>query len=173
MGLGSEIRDPEKSLPDPGFRGQKGTGSRIPYPGSGSATLASLPPLLIFILVGPHWFGCPQRDGEYSRGPTFGGFVTIPQRGRRRTTGLEDYRVQEYRLFSSPSIKCNLLRERESLSEDSQNIPCASLKKRGSWVISIYLWLSWIRIHVGYLRIRIQEHVNWRIFYLRRFVYLL
>jgi hypothetical protein len=32
MGLGSEIRDPEKNLfwiPDPGSRGQKGTGSRI------------------------------------------------------------------------------------------------------------------------------------------------
>ncbi len=30
---------------------------------------------------------------------------------------------------------------RESLSEDSQNIPCATLKRRGSWVMSIYLWL--------------------------------
>jgi hypothetical protein len=31
MGLGSEIRDPEKPIPDPGSgsRGQKGTGSRI------------------------------------------------------------------------------------------------------------------------------------------------
>jgi hypothetical protein len=29
MGLGSEIRDPEKHIPDPGSRGQKGTGSRI------------------------------------------------------------------------------------------------------------------------------------------------
>jgi hypothetical protein len=26
---GSEIRDPEKAIPDPGSRGQKGTGSRI------------------------------------------------------------------------------------------------------------------------------------------------
>ncbi len=26
---GSEIRDPEKPITDPGFRGQKGTGSRI------------------------------------------------------------------------------------------------------------------------------------------------
>jgi hypothetical protein len=32
---GSEIRDPEKPLPDPGSRGQKG-------PGSGSATLIFL-----------------------------------------------------------------------------------------------------------------------------------
>jgi hypothetical protein len=33
--------------------------------------------------------------------------------------------VQEYRL---PSIKCNVLRE--SLSENTQNIPCATLKRR-------------------------------------------
>ncbi len=37
MGLGSGIRDPgsgiwKKPIPDPGFRGQKGTGSRIPDP---------------------------------------------------------------------------------------------------------------------------------------------
>jgi hypothetical protein len=30
MGLGSGIRDPEKPIPDPGSRGQKGTGSQIP-----------------------------------------------------------------------------------------------------------------------------------------------
>jgi hypothetical protein len=29
MVLGSEIRDPEKPIPDPGSRGQKDTGSRI------------------------------------------------------------------------------------------------------------------------------------------------
>jgi hypothetical protein len=34
MGLGSEIRDPKKPIPDPGSRGEK-----APYPGSGSATL--------------------------------------------------------------------------------------------------------------------------------------
>jgi hypothetical protein len=52
------------------------------------------------------------------------------QRGRR----LQDYRV----LLSPPSSKCNVLCE--SLSVDSQNIPCATLKRRGSWVISVYLW---------------------------------
>ncbi len=36
---------------------------------------------------------------------------------------------------------CNVLRER--LSEDRQNIPCATLKGRGSWVNSIYLWF-WV-----------------------------
>jgi hypothetical protein len=37
MGLGSGIPDPrtgirKKPIPDPGSRGQKGNGSRIPYP---------------------------------------------------------------------------------------------------------------------------------------------
>jgi hypothetical protein len=36
---GSEIRDPEKPIPDPGSRGQKGTRFQIPDPGSGSTTL--------------------------------------------------------------------------------------------------------------------------------------
>ncbi len=31
---------------------------------------------------------------------------------------------------------------RESLSVDSQNIPYATLKRRESWVISVYLWLE-------------------------------
>ncbi len=39
-----------------------------------------------------------------------------------------EYRIQDYRLPSLPSIKCNVLRE--SLSEDSQNIHCATLKRR-------------------------------------------
>ncbi len=49
--------------------------------------------------------------------------------------------VQEYRLLSF--IKCNVLRE--SLCVDSQNIHCATLMKRGPWVISIYLWLLPVR----------------------------
>jgi hypothetical protein len=36
----------------------------------------------------------------------------------------------------SPSFKCNVLRE--TISVDSQNIPCATLKRSGSWVISVY-----------------------------------
>jgi hypothetical protein len=39
-------------------------------------------------------------------------------------------------LPSPPSFKCNVLRE--SLSVDSQNIPCATLKKGGR--VSVYLW---------------------------------
>ncbi len=56
-------------------------------------------------------------------------------RSRCRTSQLLDYRVQEYRLPSRPSFKCNVLRE--SLSVDSQNIPCATLNRRGSWVLSV------------------------------------
>jgi hypothetical protein len=46
MDLGSGIRDPrpgirKRPIPDPGCRGQKGTGTRISDPGSGSATLLS------------------------------------------------------------------------------------------------------------------------------------
>jgi hypothetical protein len=45
------------------------------------------------------------------------------------TSLLQDYRVQEHRFPSPPSFKCNVLRE--SLSEDSQNIPCATTKSGG------------------------------------------
>jgi hypothetical protein len=65
-----------------------------------------------------------------SGGPTFGDFFTILTDGSMQdNTPLQDYRVQEYRLLSPPSIKCNVLRG--SLSEDSQNIPCTTLKRRG------------------------------------------
>jgi hypothetical protein len=62
-----------------------------------------------------------------SRGPTYADFVTILTEG-----SMQDFtvaRLQEFRLPSPPSIKCNVLRE--SLSEYSQNIPCATLKRRG------------------------------------------
>ncbi len=59
-----------------------------------------------------------------SRGPIFGDLHREVDAGRHRCkTSL-----------SPPSFKCNVLRE--SLSEDSQNTPCGTLKKRGSWVIS-------------------------------------
>jgi hypothetical protein len=99
-----------------------------------------------------------------SRGPTFGDFVTILAKGSMQNNTvarLQSTRVQTS--LSSPSIKCNVLRE--SFSEDSQNILCATPKRRGSWVISVYLclsvadpdpnpgsvgsvcfWVSWIRI---------------------------
>ncbi len=72
-----------------------------------------------------------------SRGTTNGDFVTILTEGSCRTSRLQDYRIRGDRLLPPPSIKLNVLRE--SLSEDSQNIPCATLKTGGSGVISIYL----------------------------------
>jgi hypothetical protein len=47
---------------------------------------------------------------------------------------LQSTRVQT---ALSPSFKCNVLRE--SLTVDSQHIPCATLKKRGSWITFVYL----------------------------------
>ncbi len=78
----------------------------------------------------------PREMENISRGPTFGHFVTIRTERSMQVCKTTDYRVQEYRLPSPPSFKCNVLRE--SLSVDSQNIPCATLKRRGSWVIFIY-----------------------------------
>ncbi len=70
-----------------------------------------------------------QREMEnISSGPTFGDFI-------RTEVSMQDV-VQEYRLPFLPSFKCNVLRK--SLSTDSQNIPCATLKRRGSWVISVH-----------------------------------
>jgi hypothetical protein len=71
-----------------------------------------------------------------SRGRTFGDFVTI-----RTKASMQDVTVaglQEYRLPSPPSFKCTHVL-RVSLFMDSQNVPCATLKRRGSWVISICL----------------------------------
>ncbi len=79
----------------------------------------------------------PREMENISRGPTFGDFVTI-RTERSMQDGivarLQSTRVQEYKLPSPPFFKCNVLRE--SLSVDSQNIPCAILKRMGSWVIS-------------------------------------
>jgi hypothetical protein len=44
---GSEIRDPEKPIPDPGSRGQKSTGSRIRIRNTGSEYESSLVPLAL------------------------------------------------------------------------------------------------------------------------------
>ncbi len=87
---------------------------------------------------GPLCHQCaPGRYREnISRGPTFGDFVTSLREGSMQditVTGLQSTGVR-----TPLSIKLNVLRE--SLSKDSQNIPCAALKKRGSWVISVYIW---------------------------------
>ncbi len=81
------------------------------------------------------WLEATLREMEnISRGPTFGDLVTILTEGSMLDVKVARlYRVQEYRLPSPPCIKCNVLHE--SLSEDSQNIPCATLKRRGSWTL--------------------------------------
>ncbi len=68
------------------------------------------------------------------RGPIFGDLSLSAPRRRCRISKLQGYRVQKYRLPSPPSFKCNVLCE--SLSVDSHIIPCAKLKRRGSWAIS-------------------------------------
>jgi hypothetical protein len=65
-----------------------------------------------------------------SRGPIFGDFITTLTEGSIQdltVARLESTKVQNP---ISPSIKCNVLHD--SLSEDSQNIPCATLKRRES-----------------------------------------
>ena len=77
--------------------------------------------------------------------------LSAPRR-RSWTSQLQNYRVKEYRLPSPPSYKCNVLRE--SLSVDSQNIPCETIeKRRGSWVISVYLWKQ----SIGFVLVRVRD----------------
>ncbi len=52
-------------------------------------------------------------------------------------SGILSLSAQRGRCRTSRSFKCNVLRE--GLSVGSQNIPCAKLNRRGSWVISVYL----------------------------------
>jgi hypothetical protein len=69
-----------------------------------------------------------------SRVPTFGDFVTIRTEASMQDVTVERLQSTRGQISLSPSFKRNVLRE--SLSEDSQNISCATLKRRGSWVIS-------------------------------------
>jgi hypothetical protein len=77
----------------------------------------------------------PREMENIRRGPNFGDFVSI----RTEEASMQNItvaRLQSTRVQNplSPSFRFNVLRE--SLSVDSQNIPCAALKRRGSWVIS-------------------------------------
>ncbi len=74
------------------------------------------------------------------RGPNFGDFVTIRTLVSMQDVSVQDYRVQDSPLH--PFFNCNVLRE--SLSVDSENNPCATLKRTGSWVISVYLCVGWM-----------------------------
>ncbi len=76
------------------------------------------------------------REMENKRkGSTFGDFVTEGLMQDVTVAKLQSTRVPYYKLSPPPSFKCKVLRE--SLPVNSQNIPCATLKRRGSWVISI------------------------------------
>ncbi len=86
-----------------------------------------------------------ERDGEYKQRSHLREFCHFPHRGV--AAGCHSCRLQEYRLPSLPSFKCNVLRE--ILSVDNKNIPCATLKRRGSWVISVYLWVGHTCLHAG------------------------
>jgi hypothetical protein len=56
--------------------------------------------------------------------------------------------VQEHRLPSHTSIKINVLRE--ILIRDRQNIPCATLKRRGPWIISFISGFTCINAEQGW-----------------------
>ncbi len=84
-----------------------------------------------------------QRGGEYKKRFYLRGFSHYPHRGvdaGQHGCKTTEYRTRVQTPISPVSIKCNVLRE--SLSEDSQNIPCATLKRRWSWVIFKWLWLK-------------------------------
>ncbi len=93
-----------------------------------------------------------------SRGPTFRDFVTIRTEASKKnaTVARQSTRVQ------TPLSPLNVLRE--SLFVDSQNFFCATLKRRGSWVISVYLWIkSSIRTAGGRRDTRPSTHrSSWR-----------
>ncbi len=74
-----------------------------------------------------------------NRGPTFGDLVTIST--ERSMQDVTVARLQSTRLQTPlPFFQCNILRE--SLSVDRQNFRCATLKSRGSWVISVRISLA-------------------------------
>jgi hypothetical protein len=86
------------------------------------------------------WSGLSERWRIQEEVPPSGFLSLSAPRRRCRTSKLQAYRVQEYRLPTPPSFKCNVLRE--SLSGDSKITPYATLKRRGSWVISVYLCMN-------------------------------
>jgi hypothetical protein len=70
-----------------------------------------------------------------SRGSTFGDFVTIRTGGSMQNVTV--VRLQSTRVQTLLSLLFKNVMYCVSLSVDSQNIPCATLKRKESWVISI------------------------------------
>ncbi len=72
----------------------------------------------------------PAKQGCGSAFLSTGILSLSSQRGPCRTTRLSGYEVQDCRLHSPPSMKCNVLRE--SLSEDSKNMySLRNIKEKG------------------------------------------
>jgi hypothetical protein len=71
----------------------------------------------------------PRKMENKGTGPTFGDFVAILIDGLMQDNTVTRLHV-EYKSTDShlPLIKCDVL----CLSEESQNIPCAKLKRRGA-----------------------------------------
>jgi hypothetical protein len=79
-----------------------------------------------------------------SRGPTFGDFVTIRSEVSMQDVTVARLQTKRVQTSLSPLFYMWWGTAWESLSVDSQNIPCATLKRRGSWAISVYLWVTTI-----------------------------
>ncbi len=91
-----------------------------------------------------------------SRGPTFGDFVTI-----RTEASMQDVtvtRLQSTRVQTTDSLLPSLLNVMYCVKVSLwtvKNIPCATLKRKGSWVISVYLLIH----SLAGLRIRIRIRI--------------
>ncbi len=78
MGLGSEIRDPEKPIPDPRSRGQKGAGSRIRIRNTGGEYMFHFNVSMINVRRIPNRLGSlqpPISISNWSTAPTYSKFL--------------------------------------------------------------------------------------------------
>jgi hypothetical protein len=73
----------------------------------------------------------PREIENKSRGPTLEDFVTILTEGSMQDVTVARLQSTGVQTPPPPSIKCNVPVLRESLSEANQNIPCATLQRRG------------------------------------------
>jgi hypothetical protein len=102
---------------------------------------------------------CNQRNGEYKKRSHLRRFCRYLHRG----INAGRHRVQEYRLPSLPSFKCNVLRESLSVDTDSRNIPCATLKRQGVvGNLCIFLCATISPVLCNYLTCSVQlSHLFW------------
>jgi len=74
-----------------------------------------------------------------SRGPTFGDFVTVRTEASMQDITVARLQSKEYRLPFPPILNV-MYCVRDSLWTVKIFLACATLKRRGSWIISVYLW---------------------------------